>query len=138
MSQLKVNQLGELQIQLLKLLWKRGNGTVHDLLADWPTSDPPADVAILTVLRRLEKRGLLAHETRDRSFVYRPLVTEGDVQKDLLGDLVERVFDSPSTLVSRLVDIDQIPATELAIGSLRFFRPVMSFSKSCTVSSNCC
>jgi predicted transcriptional regulator len=114
MSQLKVNQLGELQIQLLKLLWKRGNGTVHDLLADWPTSDPPAYVTILTVLRRLEKRGLLAHETRDRSFVYRPLVSEGEVQKDLLGDLVERVFDSPSTLVSRLVDIDQIPATELA------------------------
>jgi predicted transcriptional regulator len=113
MSQLKVNQLGELQIQLLKLLWKRGNGTVHDLLADWPTNDPPAYVTILTVLRRLEKRGLLAHETRDRSFVYRPLVSEGEVQKDLLGDLVERVFDSPSILVSRLVDIDQIPVTEL-------------------------
>lgn len=113
MSQLKVNQLGELQIQLLKLLWKRGNGTVHDLLADWPDDDPPAYVTILTVLRRLEKRGLLAHDTRDRSFVYRPLVSEGEVQRDLLGDLVERVFDSPSTLLSRLVDIDQIPMAEL-------------------------
>jgi BlaI family penicillinase repressor len=113
MSQLKVNQLGELQIQLLKLLWKRGNGTVHDLLADWPDDDPPAYVTILTVLRRLEKRGLLAHDTRDRSFVYRPLVSEREVQTDLLGDLVQRVFDSPSTLVSRLVDIDQIPVAEL-------------------------
>ena len=70
-------------------------------------------MTILTVLRRLEKRGLLAHDTRDRSFVYRPLVSEREVQRDLLGDLVERVFDSPSTLLSRLVDIDQIPMAEL-------------------------
>jgi predicted transcriptional regulator len=67
----------------------------------------------LTVLRRLEKRGLLAHDTRDRSFVYRPLVSEREVQSDLLGDLVERVFESPSLLVSRLVDMDQIPMAEL-------------------------
>jgi predicted transcriptional regulator len=113
MSQVKANELGQLQIQLLKLLWKRGNGTVHDLLADWPTPDPPAYVTILTVLRRLEKRGLLAHDTRDRSFVYRPLVTEGDVQKDLLGDLVQRVFDSPTTLVSRLLDAEHVSSHEL-------------------------
>lgn len=113
MSQVKANQLGELQIRLLKLLWKRGNGTVHDLLADWPTNDPPAYVTILTVLRRLEKRGLLAHDTRDRSFVYRPLVSEREVQSDLLDDLVQRVFDSPSTLVSRLVDLEHIPVSEL-------------------------
>jgi BlaI family transcriptional regulator, penicillinase repressor len=113
MSHVKANELGQLQIQLLKLLWKRGNGTVHDLLADWPTPDRPAYVTILTVLRRLEKRGLLAHDTRERSFVYRPLVSEQELQSDLLGDLVQRVFGSPSTLVSRLLDEEQMPISEL-------------------------
>jgi BlaI family transcriptional regulator, penicillinase repressor len=113
MSHVKANELGQLQIQLLKLLWKRGNGTVHDLLADWPTPDRPAYVTILTVLRRLEKRGLLAHDTRERSFVYRPLVSEQELQSDLLGDLVNRVFGSPSTLVSRLLDEEHMPVSEL-------------------------
>jgi BlaI family penicillinase repressor len=113
MSHVKANELGQLQIQLLKLLWKRGNGTVHDLLADWPTPDRPAYVTILTVLRRLEKRGLLAHDTRERSFVYRPLVSEQELQSDLLGDLVQRVFGSPSTLVSRLLDEEHMPVSEL-------------------------
>jgi predicted transcriptional regulator len=113
MSHVKANELGQLQIQLLKLLWKRGNGTVHDLLADWPTPDRPAYVTILTVLRRLEKRGLLAHDTRERSFVYRPLVSEQELQSDLLGDLVQRVFGSPSTLVSRLLDEEHMPISEL-------------------------
>src|SRR5262249_38107265 len=113
MSQVKANELGQLQIQLLKLLWKRGNGTVHDLLADWPTPDRPAYVTILTVLRRLEKRGLLAHDTRERSFVYRPLVSEQELQSDLLGDLVKRVFGSPSTLVTRLLDEEHMPVSEL-------------------------
>jgi BlaI family transcriptional regulator, penicillinase repressor len=113
MSHVKANELGQLQIQLLKLLWKRGNGTVHDLLADWPTPDRPAYVTILTVLRRLEKRGLLAHDTRERSFVYRPLVSEQELQRDMLGDLVQRVFGSPSTLVSRLLDEEHMPISEL-------------------------
>jgi BlaI family transcriptional regulator, penicillinase repressor len=113
MSHVKANELGQLQIQLLKLLWKRGNGTVHDLLADWPTPDRPAYVTILTVLRRLEKRGLLAHDTRERSFVYRPLVSEQELQSDLLGDLVKRVFGSPSTLVTRLLDEEHMPVSEL-------------------------
>jgi BlaI family penicillinase repressor len=65
------------------------------------------------VLRRLEKRGLLAHDTRERSFVYRPLVSEQELQSDLLGDLVQRVFGSPSTLVSRLLDEEHMPVSEL-------------------------
>jgi predicted transcriptional regulator len=113
MANLKTHELGQLQIELLKLLWKRGTATVQDLLDAWPTANPPAYVTILTVLRRLEKRGFLAHDVQGRAFVYRPLVGEHEVKGDLLGDLVHRIFGSPTNLVSGLLRDQKLTLNEL-------------------------
>jgi BlaI family penicillinase repressor len=113
MPNLKTHELGQLQIELLKLLWKRGTATVQDLLDAWPTANPPAYVTILTVLRRLEKRGFLAHDVQGRAFVYRPLVGENEVKGDLLGDLVKRIFGSPTNLVSGLLRDQKLTLHEL-------------------------
>jgi BlaI family transcriptional regulator, penicillinase repressor len=114
---LKTNELGQLQIELLKLLWKRGTATVQDLLDAWPHTNPPAYVTILTVLRRLEKRGFLAHDVQGRAFVYRPLVAEHEVKGDLLGDLVKRLFGSPTNLVSGLLSDKALTLSE--VGHIR-------------------
>ncbi len=110
---LKTNELGPLQIELLKLLWKRGSATVQDLLNEWPNPHPPAYVTILTVLRRLEKRGFLAHDMQGRAFVYRPLHGEHEVKGTLLDDLVKRLFGSPSNLVSGLLTEQAFTLSEL-------------------------
>jgi BlaI family penicillinase repressor len=114
MANLKTNELGQLQIELLKLLWKRGKATVQDLLDEWPNPRPPAYVTILTVLRRLEKRGFLTHDLQGRAFVYRPLVGEQEVKNDLLGDLVTRLFGSPTNLVSGLLRDHALTLSELS------------------------
>jgi BlaI family transcriptional regulator, penicillinase repressor len=113
-SNLKTHELGQLQIELLKLLWKRGSATVQDLLDAWPHSKPPAYVTILTVLRRLEKRGFLAHDMQGRAFVYRPLVAEHEVKGDLLDDLVKRLFGSPSNVVSGLLNDQGLTLSEVS------------------------
>src|SRR5947207_1372479 len=110
---LKTNELGQLQIELLKLLWKRGRATVQELLDEWPHKNPPAYVTILTVLRRLEKRGFLAHDMQGRAFVYRPLVAEHEVKGDLLDDLVKRLFGTPSNMVSGLLSHQRVTLSEL-------------------------
>ena len=114
---LKTHELGQLQIELLKLLWKRGSATVQDLLDAWPHAKPPAYVTILTVLRRLEKRGFLAHDIQGRAFVYRPLVGEHEVKGDLLEDLVKRLFGSPSNVVSGLLSDNRLTLSE--VGHIR-------------------
>jgi BlaI family transcriptional regulator, penicillinase repressor len=114
---LKTNELGQLQIELLKLLWKRGTATVQELLDEWPHAHPPAYVTILTVLRRLEKRGFLAHDVQGRAFVYRTLVGEHEVKGDLLGDLVKRLFGSPTNLVSGLLSDHSMTLSE--VGHIR-------------------
>ena len=90
---------------------------MQELLNEWPHANPPAYVTILTVLRRLEKRGFLAHEVQGRAFVYRPLVGEHEVKGDLLGDLVKRLFGSPTNLVSGLLSDQGLTLSE--VGHIR-------------------
>jgi predicted transcriptional regulator len=91
--------LGPLQFELMKRLWRRGSGTVHELLGDWP-GRRPAYVTVLTVLQRLEKRGLLTHTVEERSFRYRPAIPEQAVKGVLLEALAQRLFGSLENLLA--------------------------------------
>ena len=102
--------LGPLQIELLKRLWNRGSATVHELLRDWTAQPAPAYVTILTVLRRLEKRGLLSHTVEQRTFRWRPRITEEALKRAVLGDLAARVFGGMPELL-------QFAAQNLANGA---------------------
>ena len=50
-------------------------------------------------MRKLEAKGFLRHEEKDRTFTYQATVTRAQVRKSLLADLVDRVFDGSTELV---------------------------------------
>ncbi len=112
----RVSDLGELQLAVLNILWSCGEATVHDVLAAFPPERKLAYTTILTVLRNLEKRGLVTHEATagTRMFRYRPLVTAEETRAEILRDLIERLFDgSPARLVSHLLAMDGLNRAEL-------------------------
>jgi BlaI family transcriptional regulator, penicillinase repressor len=63
--------LGELEQTVMDFIWSHGASTAEtcrDALAEkWPMKDSTAR----TVLRRLEEKGYLVHETQARTFIYR-------------------------------------------------------------------
>jgi BlaI family penicillinase repressor len=102
----RISDLGELQLAVMQVLWSSQAATVHEVLAAFPPERKPAYTTILTVLRNLEKRGLVTHDTATgtRMFRYRPLVTAEQTRRDILRDVLERLFDgSPALLVSHLL-----------------------------------
>jgi predicted transcriptional regulator len=93
-----LHELGDLQLKILSLLWKLGEASVNDLLAKWD-GELPAYVTLLTVCRRLEKRGLMEHREQTRPgtkscFIYKPRVTRQGVQRGMLEGLAARAFGS--------------------------------------------
>jgi predicted transcriptional regulator len=106
----RISDLGELQLAVLNVLWSCQEAvTVHEVLAGFPTERKLAYTTILTVLRNLEKRGLVAHTAAPgaRMFRYRPLLTVEEARRALLQDLLQRLFDgSPVLLVSQLLTLD--------------------------------
>jgi len=108
------SDIGSLQIRVLRILWERGDGTVHEVLDDFPAAERPAYTTILHVLRTLERRGLVAHTKQNRQHRYRPLVQADDVEAGALQSLLSRVFSgSAQRLVARLLEAAPLDPREL-------------------------
>ncbi len=105
--------LGELQHAIMAVLWERGEATsaeVHEALA----ARGLAFTTIATMLRKMEDKGVVAHRAEGRQFVYRPTVSEDQVRRSMVGQLVERLFGGdPKALVAHLVSEQEIDADEL-------------------------
>lgn len=97
--------LGPLETDLLRILWKRGNATVRELVDEKATDG--AYTTVMTTLDRLYKKGLLAREPEGRAFRYRPACTEDDLKRDSLAASLRELLGGRSTQdapVSFLVD----------------------------------
>ena len=69
---------GELQEQVMRVLWKLGSGTVEDVRASLPKGQRGAYTTVQTILTRLADRGLLERKKQGKAFTYRPKLTESD------------------------------------------------------------
>jgi predicted transcriptional regulator len=101
-------------MEVMRTLWTEGRATtatVHDRVGK-PRS--LAYTTIATVLARLEKRGLLRSLKDGRERVFEPLVSEGQVRKQMVTDLVSTLFSGdPRALVSHLVRESEIDEGDL-------------------------
>jgi BlaI family transcriptional regulator, penicillinase repressor len=106
--------LGDLQHAIMAVLWDRGEATtadVHEALRD---ERGLALTTIATMLRKMEDKGVVRHRVDGRQFVYRAAVSEDQVRRSMVGELVGRLFGGdPKALVAHLVSENEIDAGEL-------------------------
>ena len=109
------NQLGELQLAMMREIWSRGEATVAEVHNALQRERGLAMTTVATVLSRLEKRGLLAHRREGRVFVYRALISEDEVRSATVAEITERLFQGDVTeLVSHLLSGDTVSDDDLA------------------------
>ena len=107
-------RLGRLELQIMNIVWEKGKATVHDVKDVLGKGRKPAYSTILTMMRKLEAKGYLEHDVDDRTYVYRPTISQKAARRGILGDIVERLFEgSPSLLLNSLVEQDHISEKEL-------------------------
>ncbi len=110
----ETHQLTELQIVLLRILWDRGEATVTEIAEALRPERNFAQTTVATMLSRLERRGVITHDTRNRQYHYRPLVTESEVRRSMVGDLTEQLFDGDVTqLMSHLLSAREVSPGDL-------------------------
>lgn len=105
-------ELTKAEEQVMQAIWKVGHGFANEIV-----NAVEAEVAyntILTVVRTLEQKGFVAHETFNRSNRYYALVSREDYMKRMLGGIAHRWFGaSPRALVSFLVDKKEVSLEDL-------------------------
>ena len=106
--------LGDLQHAIMANLWARGEATTADVHEALREQRGLALTTIATMLHKMEDKGIVTHRTDGRQFVYRPLVSEDQVRRSMVGELVGRLFGGdPKALVAHLVSENEIHPEEL-------------------------
>jgi predicted transcriptional regulator len=107
-------RLGRVELQIMNVVWEKGQATVHDVKDVLGQGRKPAYSTILTMMRKLEAKGYLEHDVHERTYVYRPTISKKVVRHGMLGDVLDRLFEgSPSLLLNSLVEQDRISEKEL-------------------------
>jgi len=110
----KKRLLTDVELELMSIVWDQGEAKVKDILAALPPGRPLAYTSVSTILRILEKKGVLASRKEGRAHVYYPLVAKSDYEVISLQHLVNNVFSgTPSSLVRCLLDQEEVGNDEL-------------------------
>jgi predicted transcriptional regulator len=83
---------GDLQAELMRVLWDAGPGTVDEVRSRLPEAQRGAYTTVQTVLNRLAERGLLDRSRRGKSLVYSPRISEAEY----VSSSVRRALSSAS------------------------------------------
>jgi len=104
-TSLRLKNLGEVEQLVMDYLWTHGPSSSEACREALASSRPMKDSTIRTVLRRLEEKGYLTHETEGRTFIY----TASDARQNVAVRAVKSIIDrfcggSAEQLVLGMVD----------------------------------
>ena len=87
--------LGDLQAEVLAVLWGLGDGTVREVVGEMNANRRRklAYTTVLTIVSRLSARGLLSRTPEGRGFRYRPTKSREELLAELSDELIDRLID---------------------------------------------
>jgi predicted transcriptional regulator len=98
-----MEKLSRRERQFLEILYARGKATAAEIQAALP--DPPSYSATRALLRILEEKGHVQHETDGLRYVFVPRVGKERARRNALQQIVRTFFDnSASDAVAALLD----------------------------------
>ena len=114
-SESKSVTLSELQLDVMRVLWRHGEVGTTEVVEALERSRGLAHTTVATLLSRLEKRGVVASRREGRQLLYQAKITGDSVQKGMVSALVSRWFGGDAkALVAHLVREEELAPDDLA------------------------
>ncbi len=102
-----VPELGPLEYQLLRILWKSAPATAREVLEGYNRKAPKKlkYTTIMTLLTRMVEKRVLEVDRRRQPFQFEPRVTREQMQRDRVNEFVNLFFEGRAVdLAVRLVE----------------------------------
>jgi BlaI family transcriptional regulator, penicillinase repressor len=104
-----------LELQILKVLWQQSPLFARDvqqaLAAD---GRELAKTSVITTLNTMVAKKYLLRRKQGNSFLFSPRISAAEVSEQVLGDVLDRVFDgSTSAVLLKLFDVTSVNDAEL-------------------------
>jgi len=108
-----MKELTRAEEQIMQILWKLEKGFVKDIIERLP-EPKPAYNTVSTIVRILEKKGIVSHVAYGKTHEYFPLISKDQYRKIYLRNFVNRYFgNSFHDLVSFFAQDKRMSIVEL-------------------------
>ena len=98
------SQLSRRERQIMDILYQRGKATAAEVKV--AMDDAPSYSAVRAMLRVLEEKGHVRHETEGLRYIFVPSVNREKAKRSAVKHLIDTFFrDSPDQVVAALLDV---------------------------------
>ena len=100
------------ELAILRVLWARGPSTVREVAVAMGRDE--GYTTVLKLMQIMTEKGLISRDAATRAHVYSAVSSEDHTQRQLVADLLDRVFDgSASKLLMQALAARQASPDEL-------------------------
>src|SRR6185369_15280488 len=85
------------ELGILRVLWQRGPSTVRDVQEALNEARPTGYTTVLKTLQIMTEKGLVRRNEKERAHVYEAQFAQHLTQRQMVSDLLNRVFDGSAS-----------------------------------------
>ena len=85
------------ELGILRVLWQRGPSTVREVQEALNQDKPTGYTTVLKTLQIMTEKGLVRRNEQQRAHVYEAELAQHQTQRQLVSDLLNRVFDGSAS-----------------------------------------
>ena len=103
------------ELSILRVFWEQGPGTVRQINRALNRAKQTGYTTTLKLMQIMLTKGLLLRDESERPQVYSAAITRDQAERQLVGDLLHRVFDgSASQFVQQVLAAKRASPAEMA------------------------
>ena len=108
-----MQKLAKREEQIMQVFWTLGKAFIKEVIPEMPEPKPHYN-SLATMVKILEEKGFLGHETFGNMFQYYPIISKEQYQKHAMKDIVSQYFDnSYSNMLAYFAKEQKISEQEL-------------------------
>jgi len=106
-------KLAKREEQIMQVFWQLEKAFIKEVIPELPDPKPHYN-SVATMIKILEEKGFLAHESVGNIFRYYPIISKDEYQRHAMKDIVSQYFNnSYSTMLAFFAKEQKISEEEL-------------------------
>jgi BlaI family penicillinase repressor len=108
------HKLTKLELQIMEVLWTRGNASIREIQEAFPAQDRPAYTTIQTTVYRLEAKKSVRRVKKVGNFhIFEASVSRNAAQRRLIDDLLALFGGRTQPVMARLIESGKLTLADV-------------------------
>jgi len=86
-------KLAKREEQIMQVFWELNEAFIKEVIPHLPEPTPHYN-SVATIVKILEEKGFLGHDTIGNLYQYHPIISKEEYQKHAMKDIVKQYFDN--------------------------------------------